>query len=135
MPVYLCRWENGDFSVVQAKNKMDAIQLLDEVGGASERNLTALRDFMVHFSLKDDGEFELEGFGEMTDSYIEEAYPALFDESVYTEDGRDPALMREAAKKEKARLWPKNNAKTPDRSLEEDDNKNIDKEPGKTRPN
>ena len=34
MPVYICRWPNGDFSIVSAVNKQRAIELLDEVGNA-----------------------------------------------------------------------------------------------------
>jgi hypothetical protein len=34
MPLYLCRWPNGDCSVVWARNKEDAIVELDQVGNA-----------------------------------------------------------------------------------------------------
>lgn len=34
MPLYLCRWPNGDCSVVWARNKQDAIAELDQVGNA-----------------------------------------------------------------------------------------------------
>jgi hypothetical protein len=34
MPLYLCRWPNGDLSAVSAPNKQEAIFLLDEVGDA-----------------------------------------------------------------------------------------------------
>jgi hypothetical protein len=30
MRLYICRWENGDFSVVPAKSKEHAIEMLDE---------------------------------------------------------------------------------------------------------
>lgn len=32
MPIYMCRWENGDISFVSATSKDDAIWALDEVG-------------------------------------------------------------------------------------------------------
>ena len=42
MPLYLCRWPNGDCSVVWAANKGEAIELLDEVDNAEGCPLTAL---------------------------------------------------------------------------------------------
>jgi hypothetical protein len=65
MPVFLCRWQNGDFSVVKAINKDQAIEFLDEVGNAEDCTITPLKDFMVHFKLADDAEFVLESYGEM----------------------------------------------------------------------
>ena len=34
MAIYLCRWPNGEFSIVNAKSKADAIERLDEWGNA-----------------------------------------------------------------------------------------------------
>jgi hypothetical protein len=34
MPVFLCRWPNGDFSMVKANNKDQAIEFLDEIDNA-----------------------------------------------------------------------------------------------------
>jgi len=34
MPLYLCRWPNGDCSFVQAATKGEAIELLDEIANA-----------------------------------------------------------------------------------------------------
>ena len=51
MPLYMCRWPNGDCSVVWATNKGEAIEILDEVDNAEGCPLMALRDFMVHFRL------------------------------------------------------------------------------------
>lgn len=78
MPVFLCRWPNGDFSVVKAVNKEEAIELLDEIGNAEGCPVIAIKDFMVHFVLTDDGEFELEGYGETTGELIMKlGYPIL----------------------------------------------------------
>ena len=78
MPLYLCRWPNGDCSVVWATNKGEAIEILDEVDNAEGCHLTALRDFMIHFHLSEAGELELEGFGEATeDALFRVAYPTL----------------------------------------------------------
>ena len=32
MPLFICRWQNGDFSAVSAASRKDANALLDEVG-------------------------------------------------------------------------------------------------------
>jgi hypothetical protein len=32
MPLFLCRWPNGDCSVLWARNKEDAVEVLDQVG-------------------------------------------------------------------------------------------------------
>jgi hypothetical protein len=34
MALFDCRWENGDFSIVQAKDKEHAIEMPDEVANA-----------------------------------------------------------------------------------------------------
>jgi hypothetical protein len=78
MPVYVCRWPNGDFSVVSAVNKEIAIELLDEVGSAEGCPIVTIRDFMVHFVLTDSGELEFESYGEATENRIMEwGYPVL----------------------------------------------------------
>ena len=51
MPVYICRWQNGDFSAVSASSRAEAIELLDEVGNAEVCELFAVKNFMVHFRL------------------------------------------------------------------------------------
>jgi hypothetical protein len=86
MPLFICRWQNGDFSAVSAASKTEAIALLDEVGNAEVCELFTVKKFMVHFSLKQDTDevddfvpVELEGFGEETvDILSERVYPAYF---------------------------------------------------------
>ena len=56
MPVYACRWPNGDFSVVQALDKEAAIIKLDEMDNAEGCPLIKLDECQVHFRLTDDGE-------------------------------------------------------------------------------
>jgi hypothetical protein len=83
MPLFICRWQNGDFSAVHARSREDAIILLDEVGNAEQCELFAVRDFMVHFHLHDEVTdleemipVELEGFGEDTfDMLCDRLYP------------------------------------------------------------
>jgi len=76
MPLYLCRWPNGDCSVVCAANKGEAVEILDEVDNAECCSVMALRDFMVHFRMSDEGEIQSEVFGEATeDALFQLAYP------------------------------------------------------------
>jgi hypothetical protein len=83
MPVYICRWQNGDFSAVSASSRAEAIELLDEVGNAEVCELFAVKNFMVHFRLKDEADdvgemapVELEGFGEGTEGVLcDRVYP------------------------------------------------------------
>ena len=60
----MCRWPNGDLSFVCARTKEDAIVMLDEWDNAELAELRQIRDFMVDFRLTDDGELELQAFGE-----------------------------------------------------------------------
>ncbi len=77
MPVFMCRWPNGDFSFVSARDKSKAIEALDEIGNAEGCPLSVVEDFMVHFRLEEDGTFELDGFGEVTENTIWKDYPIL----------------------------------------------------------
>ncbi len=49
MPLYLCRWPNGDCSIVWARNKDEAVIELDQVGNAEGCPLIPLHEFQVHF--------------------------------------------------------------------------------------
>lgn len=78
MPLFLCRWPNGDCSVVWARNKEDAIVELDQVGNAEASPIAQVRTFQVHFVLTDRGELVLEGLGEGTrEEMVSCAYPLL----------------------------------------------------------
>jgi hypothetical protein len=78
MAIYLCRWPNGDFSIVNAKTKNEAIELLDEWGNAERAIVSRMTDCMFDFRLADDGGFELVEVGECTrDGVIEKCYPEL----------------------------------------------------------
>jgi len=115
MPIYMCRWENGDISFVSAMSKDGAIWALDEVGAATAGMLYAVNQFMVHLTLDDHGELELESLGEDTEHFIRNvAYPIL--NKVQAEmisvdaEGTDEAqkLIAEAVGQERMRLWPEN---------------------------
>jgi hypothetical protein len=82
MPLFICRWQNGDFSAVSAASREAAMELLDEVGNADVAEVFTAKRFMVHFQLKKQVDVEdpvpvdLEGFGEETyDILCERVYP------------------------------------------------------------
>jgi len=78
MPVFMCRWPNGDVSFVSARNKEDATIALDEFDNAELATLSKLDSFMLDFRLGDDGDLVLQGLGEECQSEImERAYPVL----------------------------------------------------------
>jgi hypothetical protein len=60
MAVYLCRWQNGDISVVAARNKNEAIEKLDEIANADKAEVFRLRDFLVNFRLTNRGTLSLD---------------------------------------------------------------------------
>jgi len=115
MPVFMCRWSNGDFSFVSARNKSKAIAALDEIANAEGCPLSVVEDFMVHFYLDDDGSLELDGFGEVTENTIWKDYPIrdetldhvfgkLKDEPLTREDMQ---VIGEAVSKERERVKAK----------------------------
>ena len=78
MPLFLCRWSNGDCSVVWARSKEDAIVELDQVANPEGCPITQVRTFQVHFALTDRGELVLDGFGEgRKEEMLSFAYPLL----------------------------------------------------------
>jgi hypothetical protein len=75
MAMYLCRWPNGEFSIVNAKTKGDAIELLDEWGNAEQAFLMRMTDCMFDFRLDDDGHIELADIGESTRGRLWDSQP------------------------------------------------------------
>jgi len=111
--VYLCRWPNGDFSLVTANTRREALVALDEWGGAHPTQLSPIDVCMVDFSLNDQGEIELAEFGAETEHLVwETCYPELHEilSSARTEDGGERTaevkeLIRQAVQHERSRLW------------------------------
>ena len=101
MPLFLCRWPNGDCSIVLARNKTDAIERLDEVGNAEGCPITQLHGLQVHFSLTDDGELSVSGLGDDTRSDIFEFCYPLLDNLLGTED---EAAIGDAVAQERERI-------------------------------
>ena len=113
--LYLCRWPNGDFSVVKANTRREAMIELDEWAGADPAWLIPIGTWMVDFRLNDQGEIELAEFGEETADFVWDCcYPeleAVLSSVDITPDGRDRCNLRAAGKIKKAveherkRLW------------------------------
>jgi len=114
MAIYLCRWPNGEFSIVNSKTKDEAIELLDEWGNAEQALLTRMTDCMFDFRLTDEGQIELANISEYTEERImKTCYPNLSEvlataeldeEGIdYSETGRNK--VREAVELERTRLW------------------------------
>jgi hypothetical protein len=109
MADYLCRWPNGEFSIVSSRTKHDAIELLDEWGNAEQASLNRMSDCMFDFRLSDDGQIQLAAVGEATEEYImETCYPELQKalnaaEGTDSEDSRKQ--IRQAVERERTRLW------------------------------
>jgi hypothetical protein len=126
MPLFICRWPDGDFSAVSAASRDEAMELLDEVGNADVADLFAVKNFMVHFQLKTEADnmeepvpVKLEGFGEGTYEMLSErVYPVYSKLSGKAVDDlpttgemptekRDAALnaLNEALVTERMRKW------------------------------
>jgi hypothetical protein len=114
MAIYLCRWPNGEFSIVNAKTKSDAIEMLDEWGNAEQAFLRRMPDCMFDFRLDDDGQIQLADMGEATQDFVmETCYPELdkaFTTAEWDETGTGYSVkgherIREAVELERTRLW------------------------------
>jgi hypothetical protein len=116
MAIFLCRWPNGEFSILSTKTKADAIDLLDEWGNAEQALLSRITDCMFDFRLRDNGQIELEDIGESThDRIMETCCPELdkafasaeWDETGpglgYSEKGHEQ--IRKAVELQRTRLW------------------------------
>jgi len=121
----MCRWPNGDLSFVCARNKEDAIIMLDEWDNAELAELRQIQNFMVDFRLTDDGELELQAFGERSlDDIWDRAYPLLSQTRLdalsnsagdLTFSGKE--MIRKAVQAEKQRLTGKKKRKLADTEL------------------
>ncbi len=87
MPVYLCRWPNGDVSLAAGESELEVADVLDEVDNPDAAELMQLdHAIAVHFKLGarpgEEGALPLrfEGMSEELESSIyERAYP-VYDE-------------------------------------------------------
>src|SRR5258708_35962768 len=78
MPVFLCRWQNGDTAFAYGVEKADAIGLIDlELDYPEDWQLTKVDEFLLDVRLTDEGDFEIDFIGARLDSALDEAYPIL----------------------------------------------------------
>jgi len=115
--MYLCRWPNGEFSLVRAETRRDALVQLDEWAAANPSSLVPMDICMVDFRLNSSGKIELKQFGEETEWIIwDHCYPeldrALSSVGVASNGDRQRTrnarnLIRRAVNHERTRLWKK----------------------------
>jgi hypothetical protein len=133
MAMYLCRWPNGDFSVVNARTKGDAIEMLDELGNAEQATLTRMTDCMFDFRLSDEGRIEVADISDATEEFImESCYPELQRalSAAESEDAENPIKYQEqvrgAVERERTRLWENQPPpKTPETQIGRDIQKQL----------
>ena len=112
MPVYMCRWENGEVSVVRAKSKKDACLLLDELAEVEPDDLHPVSDFMLSFKLTDNGALdEVSEMGEDTQELFNQTiYPVLFQAKMKVDSASEATpqvksrIIREAVREENSRF-------------------------------
>jgi hypothetical protein len=106
--VYLCRWPNGEFSIVMADSKHEAIVALDEWDAADPLWLTPMETSMIDFRLNNRGEIELSQFGEQTAEFIWKTCYRVLDQ-VLTDNAGDQSQqamerIKTAVDRERIRL-------------------------------
>jgi len=103
MPMFCCRWQNGDISFVAARNKKEVVIALDEVGNAETSDIFTVAEFMLHLRLEDNGKFSFQSFGEVAHFEImTEAYPLL--EALVELAKPSASQVRQAVQEERNRL-------------------------------
>ena len=106
MKLFLCRWQHGDLSIVAARDADEALLILVEFGDATDAELFETNNLLIDFKLNDDGDLELQQFGEDLDTLIwQKAYPIIFQATI----NNDPAVeidFAKAVEAEQVRLWP-----------------------------
>jgi hypothetical protein len=103
MPVFCCRWPNGDISFVAARNRREAVIALDELGNAETSYIFTVAEFMLHLQLEDNGKLSFQSFGEVAHFEImTEAYPLL--EALVEFARPSTSQLRQAVREERRRL-------------------------------
>lgn len=121
MPVYVCRWQNGDFSVAYAGKREEADLLFDEIGNPDLAEVFRVRTLAIHFKLpeKEDANnalliaddalpVELECFDERS---YGDLGPKLYPDLWALDIEPDEAAVRSALEKERKRQWGKKKAR------------------------
>jgi hypothetical protein len=79
MSIYMCRWPDGDVSLIDAENEADVLLALDEIGDPSDVAITPFEaPLFINLCLNNTGELMLApDQGHFMFRVREEAYPAL----------------------------------------------------------
>jgi hypothetical protein len=119
MPAYIYRWPDGDVSVVSAKTRQDAFEILDLIGSVDSDGIKRIRHDAVVVTLKpqDDGTFKMGDCGEWMHETFMDAYPLM--DALYerTEGEPSPEELAQVVKQERERLM--NDEDEEERVLEE----------------
>jgi hypothetical protein len=114
MPIFACRWPNGDLSILAAKDKDDATCRLDEIDNAETAHVFRVDDFLLDLKLVDDGTLATDGahgFGEVCGTEImASAYPILWaarrNLSSSATDQEASRVVTQAVQQERNRMGP-----------------------------
>lgn len=96
MPVFAVRSVDGQLGIVAARNKVDAVERLDEFANFEGCPIRELPELMLSLGMDDEGQFRLEHVGEEMDDAIRKfAYPLVekaFDDVLDQQEAgqRDP---------------------------------------------
>ena len=101
MPVFVCRWPDGDCSLVFARSKEAAIERLDEVGNAEGCPAEPAPEFLITLHLQDDGTVTVDEFGDGMEGIWEFLYPLL---SQAFQEHAKPNQVRAAVRAERHRV-------------------------------
>lgn len=100
MSNFLCRWPNGDLSIVSARDRNEAIIILDEIGDATEAELFETNELFINFTLTDQGHLEFENFNESFDTDVmEKCYPLILKAQMEDEDESEDYLQATVAER------------------------------------
>ena len=107
MKTYVCRWPNGNLSIVAAENEQDAPKELVkepqctlEESAAEGIVIELPKGFRLHFELTDTGEFAFQGFPQDALPTLGRLYPhlaALFNTPFNTAEEADAAAAKAVA--------------------------------------
>jgi hypothetical protein len=122
MKAFLCRWPNGDCSVVVANDRTHADSLLDEVDNPDRAELFELKkSFAIHFRLQtptpEDGieaalTLDDQAFSEGLGDELGRVYPIL--NEVLTREDATQEMVEEAVEQEKNPIYDKKPALSSD---------------------
>ena len=110
MPVFAVRGMDGQVGIVAARNKVDAVERLDEFANFEGCPIRELPDVMLLLDVDDDGEMALRHLGEEMEGSIRRfAYP-LLERLVRSGQFDDQELTRRAVRAERERVRRKGTA-------------------------